>query len=284
MKSFIFNASILLMLIAFIGNNAFSQTTSFSKAKETGSATIEYVYLNTPGFIEKRSGSMNGLCYDIIKHFETWLKINHGISIKGNWVETPDNSFTSFMQKVKSANDGTVGVANITITPERETQYTFSSPFINNISILVSHNSIKTLSNPNDIGTAFKNMTAVTVKGSTNEKYLRQIKSKYFKEMKIEYLNSNIDVSKKVSMDPKYFSVLDFTYYLSSLKDHRTIKRQPVMDEANEYFGFIMPLGSSWGPVFSEFLSDQYLQSGQYRSTLAKHLGPNALKLLDSVQ
>ncbi|QCK13790.1 substrate-binding periplasmic protein [Mangrovivirga cuniculi] len=282
--NFFKSLSIFLILLTVASFNSFSQTTSFSKAKQTKTATLKYIYLDTPGFIEKGPGGMNGLCYDIIKDFEKWVKSKYGITINGNWALARNNSFPAFMQTVKSAPDGTVGVANITITPERKREYTFSSPFINNISILVTHNSVGTLKSPSNIRNAFKNMTAVTVKGSTNEKYLRQIKSKYFPGMKIEYLTSNMDVSKKVSTDPRYFSVLDFTYYLSSLKDYRTIKRQPVMDETNEYFGFIMPKGSGWGPVFSQFLSDQYLNGGQYRSILAKHLGPNALKLLDAVQ
>ncbi|MCX2745955.1 ABC transporter substrate-binding protein [Mangrovivirga sp. M17] len=283
---FSFFSYLSLFVILFLTGSfkGFSQTTSFNKANQTKSATINYIYLDTPGFIEKGPGGMNGLCFDIINDFEKWVKSKYGITINGNWTLARDNSFPVFMQTVKSASNGTVGVANITITQERKSLYTFSSPFINNISILVTHNSVSSLDSPSDIGSAFKNMTAVTVKGSTNEKYLRQIKSKYFPAMQIEYLNNNVDVSKKVSTDPRYFSVLDFTYYLSSLKDYRTIKRQPVMDEANEFFGFIMPKGSDWGPVFSQFLSDQYLKSDQYRSILAKHLGPNALKLLDAVQ
>ncbi|MCX2745956.1 transporter substrate-binding domain-containing protein [Mangrovivirga sp. M17] len=278
----LFKLPILYSFIVLLCFSGIAQTTSFSDAKQKGSATLEYFYVETPGFIENSGGGQKGICADILTGFESWVKSQYGITLNTKYVPTPKESFPTFMNKVKSGGPGVIGVGGVTITEARKKSYSFSYPYINNISILATNSSVPTISNPSEISSAFANMTALSVKGTTNEKALLELKKKYFPNMKIEYLSSNMYVSKKIAEDPKYFSIVDLGYFLASLKEYRSIKRQPAMDEANETFGFVMPKGSDWEPILSKYLKEVYLNSPQHRKSIATHLGPSALKLLDS--
>ncbi|QCK13789.1 type 2 periplasmic-binding domain-containing protein [Mangrovivirga cuniculi] len=277
-----FKRFIIYTFFVFLSVTAFAQTTSFSEAKQKGSGSLEYFYVETPGFIENAGGGQQGICPDILTGFESWVKSQYGITLTTKFVPTPKQSFPVFMNKVKSAGAGVIGVGGVTITETRKKSYSFSHPYINNISILATNSSVPTIKSPAEISSAFANMTALSVKGTTNEKALLEIKKKYFPSLKIEYLPSNMYVSKKIAENPKYFSIVDLGYFLASLKKYRSIKRQPVMDEANEVLGFVMPKGSDWAPVLSKYLREVYLNSPQYRKSIATHLGPSALKLLDS--
>ncbi|NMM47134.1 substrate-binding periplasmic protein [Marinigracilibium pacificum] len=277
-----FRQSLWLFLLAISTLNSFSQSTSFEKAKQQGSGTLEYMYVATPGFMENENGKYSGICVDILSGFEKWVQSQYGITLQTKYVPTANESFPTFLGKVKAGGAGVIGVGGITITEQRKASYSFSYPFINNISILATHSSVPAISSPDQIATAFANMTALSVKGTTNEKALLELKRKHFPNMKIEYLPSNMYVSQKIAEDPKYFSIVDLGYFLASLKKYRTIKRQPAMDESNERFGFIMPKNSDWAPVLSEYLKSVYLNSPEHRKSIATHLGPSALKLLDS--
>ncbi|NMM47136.1 substrate-binding periplasmic protein [Marinigracilibium pacificum] len=278
-----FKRSLLLCLIAFSTFSSFAQTTSFKSAMQKKSGTLEYYYISSPAFADNVGGKETGICVDILNGFETWVKSKYGITLKTRYIHSAGDSFVKFLTDIKTGGPGVIGAGGVTITEKRKEAYTFSHEFMTNVSILATHANAPTLSSAADMSTAFSGMTALAVKGTTNEKALLELKAKHFKNMTIEYLPSIKDLSQKIAENQKYFSIMDLGYYLSSMKQHRTIKRQPAMDMSNELLGFIMPKGSDWAPVLSEYIRTVYNNSPERRKSIAAHLGPSALRLLDSV-
>ncbi len=257
---------------------------TYASAKQKKSANIVYTYAEAPGFAAKdASGKVNGICVDLMDKFVEYVKAKKGISITVKYQSAKPDDFTYFLSEVKRASGGVFGLSNTTITQARKKQYNFSVPYITNIGMILSNKSVPTMSKLSEIGTVFAGMTAVTVKNSTNEKFLLDVKAKHFPAMKVEYVSSFGMVSDKILSDSKKFANLDFTYYLDAIKSNKPIKRHPGGDSSAEKFGIIMPRSNDWAPLLNEFMNAGFVGSVQYRKILADNLGSNALKFLDSM-
>ncbi len=66
-----------------------------------------------------------------------------------------------------------------------------------------------------------------------------------------------------------------------SISVHWGIKRHQVADKATEKFGIIMPKSNDWSPLLAEFFDSGFIGGVEYRKSINRHLGANALKLLD---
>ncbi len=265
--------------------NAQLKGDSFEKAKTSKTANLLYTFSKTPGFIYSTGGSQYaGICVDIMTKFEKYVKSKYGITIKAKYQMALDDSFTRMLATVKSSNGGVFGLGNITITESRKRMYNFSPPFINNISLLVTNKSVTTLTKLEDMSNVFRGMTAYTVKGSTNEIEFFRWKKAYYPAMKISYVGTFSEAVNKVSSDPKAFTNVDFTYYLDAIKAKKPVKRHTAGSSNSEEFGIIMPKSNDWSPVLAEFMNSGFIDGGEYKAIVRKHLGESAIKLLESVK
>lgn len=278
---------LLIFLILFSQVNQTGQAQilagdSWASAKRFKKGTILLTYIKTPGLAYKNTeGNMAGLCFDIVKEFSNYLYDTYGVNLRIRVLpETKD--FKQFLENIRTARGGVFGLGNITITPERELTYDFSPPFLNNLTFILTHSSIPELSSLRLIGQQFKGMKAVTVKGSTNEKVILQIKEKYFPGLPIVYVPSSGTALTKVVSDNRSFTSLDFNYYAEALKYNLSVRRHPPGDLYSEKFGFIMPNNSDWQGIWKEFLvENNFKRSATYRKILIKHLGLSAVKALE---
>lgn len=193
------------------------------------------------------------------------------------------NNFTDYLGAVKKSSGGVFGLSNTTITGKRKNEYNFSPPYITNIAMLLTNKSVPTLNDITNISDVFAGKRAITIKGTTNEEQIMKIKSKHFSALEIDYVNYFDEGMVLIAKDDSYFINIDFTYYLEAIQSNKPIKRHPAGDQTAEEFGILMPKNSDWSKPFKEFLTEEYRSSPSYRKIIAKHLGPNALRLLDSV-
>jgi putative glutamine transport system substrate-binding protein len=258
---------------------------TYAVAKQSKSANVVYTYAEAPGFVSKdASGKVQGICVDLMGKFVDYVKTKHGISITVAYKSVKPDDFTYFLNEVKIANGGVFGLSNTTITEARKKQYNFSTPYITNIGMILSNKSVGTMTKLSDIATVFAGMSAVTVKNTTNEKFLLDVKAKYYPALKIEYVSSFRLVSERILSDSKKFANLDFTYYLDAIKSNKPIKRHPGGDSSAEKFGIIMPRSNDWAPLLNEFMNSGFIGSVEYRKILSNNLGSNALKFLDNMK
>jgi len=240
--------------------------------------------METPGFAATSGpGQVDGLCMDLLNDFVAYVKRTEGIDLTVDYKGTNPNDFNKFLSEVRTGRGGVIGLGNITITPARKQQYTFTPAFINNLTIIVTNKSVGTLKNMEDIQQQFAGMKAYAVEGSTNAANLEAIKSKYWPGLQIETLPSSPEVLDAVISDNASFTNLDLAYFLSATRAGKPIKRHPAGDERSEEFGLLMPKGTDWAPVWNRFLTSDYRNSTAYKQKIAEHLGATALKLLTSV-
>lgn len=280
-----FSLSALALLFTTAGVMAQYSGDSWASVKSKGSGEVSFAYVETPGFVYKQNGQLTGICVDIMKDFIAYVNKTKGVNVTYKFVGD-GSSFSGMYNKVKASSGGVFGLGNITITEARKNEIQFSPPFITNFAVLITPNSVSTLSNMSNISEKFAGFTAYTAKGTLNEKRLMEIKNKHYPAMKVSYVSSSPAALDKIISDPKSFTYLDVAFYLDAVQNGKPVKRHPVGDQGSEKFGFIMPSGSDLAPLMDEFFAagGGYTNSIEYKKILAKHLGNTGVKLIQSVQ
>lgn len=276
MKQFPNLITLLLLLPAI----AFSQLKgdTYAQTQQTKAANWVVIYSDSPGLAETdATGKPDGLCFDLMDAFATYVKTKTGIAITMTYQSESD--FTSYLNKVKIAKGGVFGLSNTTITAERKKAYNFSPPYIKNVSMILSHPSVPELTAIDKISTTFAGLKAVTVKGSTNEARILNLKAKYYPALQVEYVSSFSQVIDRVASDPKTFCDMDFTYYLKGLQSGKKTKRHAIGDKPDEEFGIIMPLSNDWSPLMTEFMKT-FTTGPEYNKVVTKNLGQSVLQFI----
>lgn len=278
----------VIFLLAFIGWGASAQKytgDTWAQAKAKGQGTISLAYVETPSFVYKDGSKLTGICVDIMSDFVKWANESKKIKLTANYVGD-GTSFRGMYDKVKASSGGVFGLGNITITDERKKEIKFSPTYITNFAILISQNSVPTLSRMEDLKTTFGKLTAYTAKGTLNEKRINELKKKYFPEMKVVLNATSQETYEKVMSDPNGFAYLDLAFYLEAVSQRKPVKRHPIGDQSSEQFAFIMPMNSDWVPALEEFFAFNggYTNSSQYKAILRKHLGETGVKLIQTAK
>lgn len=253
---------------------------------EKGKGTIVLTCVETPGFAAKdASGKVNGVCVAIMERFVQYVEQEKGVKLTVKY-QGGTAAFKTFYENVKGATGGVFGLGNATITEARKKEVRFSPPFISNITLLLSHKDVPTLTDLKLIGATFKGLTAYTVRSTTNEIRILDFKKNYFPDLQIAYVNSSQEALDKVASTPNSFTNLDFTYYLNAIQDKKEVKRHPAGDRSVERFGLLMPMDSDWNGLMKDFFmaNGGLTASTEYKQILAQHLGVPAMNMLTEVQ
>lgn len=276
---------IIFACLFFSKTSAQISGTSYAEAKNTKKANWAFTYTETPSFSSKQAdGSIQGLAVELMEKFAEFVEREEGIKVTYEFKAKDPEDFNGFLQEVKSGKGGVFGLGNITITEARKKDYHFSPSFIKNVAILCTHKDVPTLESMEKAATAFSGFNAIAVKGTTNEMVVLDMMKKHVPNAVVQKVESNSAAVDAIVKDKKAFTNMDFTFYLYALQQNLPIKRHPVGDQSTEEFGVIMPKSNDWVPLMNKFMTSEYFASSDYRRMLSKHLGANALKLLDSFE
>jgi putative glutamine transport system substrate-binding protein len=253
---------------------------SWNDVKEKGEGTIVWTYIQTPAFTYEQDGELTGICVDIMESFVNFVEKTHNVTLNVEYVE--GDNFSSYYQSMTHAKGGVFGLANTTITEERKQEVDFSPPFITNIAILVTHNSVPDLTSMNAIGEQFTGMKAFAPSGSMHFQRIQDIKEQYYPGLEIEIVPSSKRGLDRINNGEKAFSYQDIALFWNYKEKGYPIKRHATGDKSSEKFGIMMPKGSDWTPIMEDFfaMGNGFKSTSIYRSSLVKHLGPEVLEML----
>jgi ABC-type amino acid transport substrate-binding protein len=272
-----------LLLVTHAVSNAQMIGDTYATAKQSKTATWVITHSDSPGLASvSADGKPSGLCFDLMNAFAEYVKTKMGITISMKYQTENATDFTLYLKDVKSAKGGVFGLSNTTITAERKKAYQFSPPFIKNVSMLVCNSKVPDLKDIKDISTA--GLTAITIKGSTNETRILKIRDKYFPKMQIEYVPSFSKALERAAADSKTFTCIDFTYYLKAIQSKKPVKRQIVGDEEGEEFGIIMPVSNDWNGLLAEFMNEEFMKSAKFNKIITDNLGQSVLAFTKKVK
>jgi hypothetical protein len=98
--------------------------------------------------------------------------------------------------------------------------------------------------------------------------------------LKISYGSNGPEILKKISTNPKLFTILDFTEYVDATRKNLPVKRQNLNFGEAEELAFVMAKSSDWDEIWREFLTPDYRKGVRYRKIMADNLGPTFLSIL----
>lgn len=249
---------------------------------QEGEGKLYLPYYETPGIVyEDENGEVKGVCVDILKDFSSYIKQKYKKEVRLEFVRH-ERDFSKFLEHIRQAPSGVIGVGNVTITPERKRAMRFTPAYMSNLTLLLTHREVESLHALRNLEQKFNGFKAVIIEGSTHADYIQQIREKHYPSLRVQYVASGAEVINVLKQEPKAFTIIDFTEYFYAVKNNLPIKNHLTsFDLPKEELGMIMPLDSDWYPLWQEFLSEEYKNSVAYRKIINKNLGSAFVKLMD---
>ncbi len=251
---------------------------SWDEAQLDGAATLTAWYVPAGGFAYADDGRLTGVTVEILRTFAAWVDETHGVEVTLAFTEEPD--WSVFYDTVAAADEGTVGMGNVTITEERRTELDFSPPYLENVAVLISHADDPELSSFNNLPEDFADHTLLAFEGTLHEERLRALREAHAPELDLAFASSNDAIVEAVA-DGGHLAYIDVYNYHRAREAGAPLQRHAVGDDAAEAFGYILPPGSSWTPVLEGFFQEtDFTATAAYRQILETHLGAEVAALL----
>lgn len=251
----------------------------FQKEKE-GSITI-YYRSTEPFLIVNENGTLKGLEYEMMMGFKYYLLNHYGLNLELNW-ERKD-SFRDIYNHIKeNSKVGDFGLDIISKIPEREKEVKFSAPYFPDIQVLITHRDAPFVSSRPEFAQLFSDYHAISVKQTTYDKYLHELKEDHDMDFEIEYISSSNDIIKNIEKNKKAFGYVDLPNYILALNNNLNIKRLNLMSQKGFGYCLIFHPESDWTIPF-----DEYLASEEFRilktNGIQKYLGYDVNELIQYI-
>jgi len=279
----------LPFLVAFfllqIGFSQGLKGDTWAEALKNKQASVILTNVHLANFSESKDGKGSGVCFDIMDDFAAYVKDKYGVKVTYKYRPVSNTAnFQLFLSAVESSEGGVFGLGDITITEERKKTFDFTPPYFANRAVLVTQKKVPQLTSLSKIPTTFKGMKAISQGGTTHDKRLKDLQKKY-QSFEIVYGATSVDKTFRVLTSPRFFTYIDLPNYLQLSSEGKDIKRHAVGDVKGESYGFIMPKGSDWAPIITEFFEADggYVKSDDYNRVLSKNLSAEVVRLLNSL-
>lgn len=258
-----------------------NQQFTWEHVQKQGEGSVTLAYVPSDGFsYENEEGRLTGVTIELFRDFIDYVNVEYGVSVSIKY--EPIESFTDFYERVRDGNGGVFGVANVTITEERQEELRFSPSYMTNIATLITHSDTAELTEMDEIPQRFAGLDALAFEGTLHEERLRAIADHYDLDIAIDFAHSNNEIIEQVAEENRYFAYVDIYNYWRAAQNGTPLQRHAAGDEASEQFGVIMPLNNDWYPLMDEFFEAEggYVQSDRYRYLMETHLGTELADLL----
>ncbi|TDH28590.1 transporter substrate-binding domain-containing protein [Segetibacter sp. 3557_3] len=225
-----------------------------TKAKKRGVISVLW-YDIEPFIYRTRSGEIIGVEYELMEGFKPFLKKHYGVDLEVNWVDA--KSFKNIYPFIsRSHYKGLFGLSFYSITDERKREVKFSPPYMPDLNIVVSNNSLPVYKSEHDFVGDLKRMKGYTMEHTTMEKDLLRLKQDYYPELPVYNQVDDYEVLKQIATVQNAFGYVPVSIYVIALQRGIKVKRQQVLATRREGFAAIYSKESDWSePVNSYFNS-----------------------------
>lgn len=267
-----------MVLLLFAGY-AYSQ--SWEEAKATGEATLDLAWYTSRPFIEQRSGRLVGIEVDMMEAFKEFLKIEHQVDLTLNWFE--DVNFPTIMDHIKESDKPNIfGISAFSITEGRAREMKFTESYMPDITVLVSSRGTPIVRTFEEIDDFMKGKVAITIKSTTYEQMIMDLKRQLGIEFEIQYIPSGDNILEAISKADNRFGFIDLPIYLMLIERGGNLTRQNFFTIKGDGYGIIMPLNSDWNIPFNEFLKHPDY-AAKISGSISKYLGHELYNFIDRV-
>lgn len=258
-----------IFILCFTPLVSFSDT--WGDAIRIKKAEIDLYWYASHPFIYQKEDQMVGLEHDLLALFQEYLAKEKGVDLKYNWIES--KSFSSIMDSITLRSDANaLGASAFSITTKRLKKMRSTTPYLPDVTVLVSSKGTKIVTSKSEINTMLREMKAITIKGTVYEFLLMELQNKLKIDLNIEYIESSENVLESINNCSDCYGFIDLPIYLIWIRKGKELVRQNHFTKRGLGYGFIMPPSSDWGIPFDMFLNDPKY-SNQINKIISMHLG-----------
>jgi signal transduction histidine kinase len=265
--------------------SAFAQTPiTWEATKSEGKATL-YInwYTSIPFIYRDATGQLTGIEYEMINAFREYLKSNYDVDLMLEWREP--ESFNQIMDLTEENKKvpNLLGISAFSLTPERQQRFKFTDTYLPDVTVMVSSKGSPIVDNYEMINRMIMEMKAVTIKGTTYESLINDLKENLNQDLDIIYIESDKSILDHIGSHEKRFGFIDLPIYLISIKNGRELVRQNLFTVKGTGYGFIMPEHSDWDIPLNEFLNDPVQQS-KIKNIISSFMGEEVYNFIEGVK
>ncbi len=274
----------LLCLACSIAAGQFTvpPTSGFREARKTGKATISVLWYDIEPFIYRDGkGGIMGVEYELMEGFKGFVKQKYNLDLSINWVDA--GSFEPIYPYIKESGEkGLFGLSFYSITEERKKEVKFSPPYMPDLNVLVTNNSMPAYETDSAFIRDLSRLQGFTMKATTMEEDLERLKNRFYPRLPISNEVDDYEVLRQIALYQNSFGYVPVSIYVVALQRGIKIKRQRVLATRREGFAAIYTKASDWDePVTAYFNSPQcrVLTAGLIR----KYLGEEVAEIIANV-
>ena len=244
------------------------------------SGTVTICWYPNDSDVKNSRDILDGVEQDLILSFISFLEERYGLDIEIKWNNV--GGFKSILDNVANSEGGTFGVSSISITEERSRRVNFSPPYLADIQVLVSNHSFGLANTPKQLGELLDGNKAITIRNTTLEEGLKDIRSKLSIDFEIDYVSNTGELIDAIASTESAFGYVDLTNFLVSFKNSTNLKRQLFFPIIMDGIAMVYPKNSDWEvPVQEYFTGAQFREDRQ--SITTKYFGNEIGSLIDQI-
>lgn len=259
-----FLGSILTLFVIVASAQRPEGSLSWEQVKKSGKGTVvAYWYESRPFIYKTSSGQMEGIEYEILEGFIKFLHDVHHVDLRIDWREA--KNFGDTYTTIRNTNqNGIIGVSAFSITPERKKEVDFSSPYMADISVLITSKDVPIVQTTDEFNKVFSGLTAITIRQTTYEQDLLKLKRDGNLPFRIEYIPSHQNILQTIARREQAFGFIDLPVYMMIFSDNPSVnvKRQNMFPMKREGYAFIYPRGSDWSTPIADHFSSEHFKDG----------------------
>lgn len=245
--------------------------------QKEGSITVLW-YPIEPFIFEQVGGGLAGVEYDIMNSWVKYAERKYGLRIKINWVRAA--SFVQVYQKIRDSRQaGLFGWSYFSITDRRRKDVQFTSSYLPDLNVLVTHNSSRLYADPGELSKQLPGMQGYTAPGTTMEEDILDLRRSLYPALPVQQVGDDYAIMKRVAADARGIGYVPLSVYILGLQKGYKVKRQQILPRRREGFGGIYTQGSDWDGIIQE-----YFRSAGYaarnREVLNHYFGPDIAGLI----
>lgn len=226
---------------------------TWADVKKNKQGKIFALHVNNAPFVYKNPDSegAEGLEPDLLIEFSKFLQKKYGISLEIEWKKIP--SFRQMLKATRMSKHGVFGMAGISITDERKKVYGFSPAYMPDIEIIISSQNVPLFSEISSFKDKIPSLKAITVKNTTYEANLKDLKKKFFPDLVYEFVADGSSVMDSCVQRNNLWGYVSLPSYIEALNKGEKVERQHFFDVVREGVAIIYPLSSDWKEPIDEF-------------------------------
>lgn len=243
--------------------------------QKKGGEVVIYYY-DSENYIINKNGKFEGIEYELILELFKFIEKKYSVKIKPKFVRAA--SFGKLYQNIREGKSGEFGFCSFSMTAQRMMEVNFSPRYMPDIEVMVCSRDMPVVEDTAEFLKHFSKATAYVVRNTTFEDDIQQIK-KLIPKLKVSYLNTGVEVLRKINQEKNCFGYAELPNYISSFQEGLNIKRQSLFRMERLGHGFIYPKSSDWKNAIESFFEDPSFPRTMNR-ILKKQLGNDVKDLL----